>query len=142
MRPIRDARRPMDAKEVALARGGDLALLVLVGEIHEHLHFDAARVAGADRRDRIAPDEESTVPGRPRLVRHVHPVELSDEVLILPFGAQEASRLARGNDLFVLYEKCSWSAVDVHPTREVFTVEHRLEANVLGVAGPQRRHHS
>src|SRR5262245_27499714 len=48
VRPIRDTRRPPDAEEVALAGGRDLALLVLVGEVHEDLHFDAAGVAGAD----------------------------------------------------------------------------------------------
>src|SRR5258708_29359264 len=35
--------RSVDAEQIALAGGRDLALLVLVGEIHEHLHFDAAR---------------------------------------------------------------------------------------------------
>src|SRR5690349_22876640 len=49
-----------DAEEIAVAAGRHLAgLLVLVFEIDEHLHLDAARVAGADRGNRIA-DRKST----------------------------------------------------------------------------------
>src|SRR6266436_5132683 len=83
MRPIRDTRRPPDAEEIALTGGANLALLVLVSEIHQDLHLDAARVPGTDGGDRIGPNKEAAIADRARRGRHVHPVELRDEVLVL-----------------------------------------------------------
>ena len=137
VRPVGDAGRAPDAEQVALAGGGDLALLVLVGEVHEHLHLDAARVAGANGGEGVGPDEEAAVADRAGFGRHVHPVELRDEVLILLVGSQVARRLARGDDLAVLDEEGAGGAVDVHPARQVLAVEHGDEAVLrsLGVAG-------
>src|SRR5881398_2845793 len=58
VRPIRETRRPPDAEEIALAGGANLAFLVLISEIHQDLHLDAARVPGADGGDRVGPNED------------------------------------------------------------------------------------
>src|SRR5262245_49919203 len=140
MRAVRDAGRPPDAEQVALAGGSDLALLVLVGEVDEHLDFDAARVAGADSRQRIGPDKEAAVADRARFGRHVHPVELRDEVLVLLLGPQIPRRLARGYDLAILHEERIRVTVDIHPAGEVPAVEHRHKALVLVWGVGEGRH--
>src|SRR4029077_372644 len=78
VRPIRDARRAVDAKEIALTGRGDFALLVLVGVVDEHLHFDAAPVAASDSGQRIAPDEKAAIADSTRLGRNVLPLEVRD----------------------------------------------------------------
>src|SRR5207245_793952 len=113
VRPIRDAGRPVNAEEVALAGGGDQALLVLVGEIHEDLHLDTARVSGADGRDRVGPDEEAAVADGARRGRHMHPVELRDKILILLHGPQIARWLAGRDDLPVPDKEGAGGAIDV-----------------------------
>ena len=56
-----------DAEEVALA--GAVRSPSCLVEVDEHLHLDAARVAGADGGHRIAPDEEAGVADASVLVR-------------------------------------------------------------------------
>src|SRR5438876_12386457 len=105
MGSVRYAVSTVDAEQVAVTGCGDLArLLVLVFEIDQHLHLDAARERvqpGATRRRRegVAPDEEPRVANRIGLRRDVLPLELADEVLVLLGRAQEADRLAGRDDL-------------------------------------------
>src|SRR5207247_681234 len=74
------------------------------------------------------------------LGRHVHPLELGDEVLVLLLGAHEADRLARRDDHVVLDEEAAGSAVDVDPTGQVLAVEHGDKAVVgLLLLGGERR---
>ena len=58
----------------------------------------------------------------------VHPVHFEDEVLVLLVGAEEARRLAGGDDLAVLHEEGAGMAIDVDPAVEVLAVEERFEA--------------
>src|SRR5207302_9493676 len=84
VRAVGHAGRAPDAEEIALAGGSDSpGPLVAVGQVHEHLYLDAARVTRADGRDRVGPDEEAAVADRARRRRHVHPVKLRDEVFVL-----------------------------------------------------------
>src|SRR5437899_3204808 len=131
VRPIRDTRRPPDAEEIALTGGANLALLVIVSEIHQDLHLDAARVSTPDSRDRIGPNEEAAVADRARRGWHVHPVELRDKVLVVLRGPQIARRLARCDDLPVLDIEGAGGAIDVDPTGQALAVEQRREAFVL-----------
>src|SRR5439155_1459692 len=142
MRPIRDTRRPPDAEEIALTGGANLALLVLVGEIHQNLHLDAARVPTPDSRDRIGLNKEAAVADRARRGWHVHPVELRDEVLVLLRGPQIARRLARCDNLPVLDKEGAGGAIDVDPAAQALAVEQRREAFLVdrpGDIGERRR---
>src|SRR5439155_4289978 len=58
VRAVGLARGAVDAEEIAVAGGSRVALFVLVEEIDEHLHLDAARVGRADGRQGIGPHEE------------------------------------------------------------------------------------
>src|SRR5207237_1133205 len=89
---IRNTARTPDAEEVSLAGGRDLALFVLVGQVYQHLYLNAARVAGANSRNGVGPDEKAAVANLPWRGRHVHPVELRDEVLVLLLCPQVARR--------------------------------------------------
>ena len=130
----------MDAEEVPVTGGRDGAgFLVLVLEVHEDLHLDAARVAGANRGDRVGPHEEAAVADRPGPGRHVHPLEFGDEVLVLSGRAQEAGGLAGGDDLVVLDLEGVGGAVGVDPAGQVLAVEHGHEAVVLLVFGRRRQ---
>src|SRR5262249_52685483 len=93
VRAVGLAGRAVDAEQVAVAGGRHRArLAVLVFQVHEDLHLDAARVRRTDARQRVRPDEKAGVADFLRV--DVHPLEVGDEVLVLAGRAEEARRLA------------------------------------------------
>jgi hypothetical protein len=122
MRPIGNHRRAVDREDVAVAR-------VVLGLVTiEDLHFDRLRERSSRRGERLRPDEESGVALGPE----VHPLELDDEVLVLPLGAEEARRHTCRRDHPIAHGECLGRAVDVDPAREIAAVEERHEAGVVG----------
>src|SRR5439155_558607 len=135
VRSIWNTGRAPDAEKIALARRRDLALLVLVSQVHEYLDLDATRVTCAHRGNRIGPDEEAAVADGTRLVRDVHPVELGDEVLVLLGRPQITRWFAGRDDHVVLDEERRLRRVDVLPAGQVLAIEHRHEAVLVRLAG-------
>ncbi|HMO66552.1 MAG TPA: hypothetical protein PKE47_15245 [Verrucomicrobiota bacterium] len=90
----------------------------------EHLHLDGAEEGLAHGRQRPGPDEHARVAAR----LQVPPLELEDEVLVLPLRAQRAGGDAVAVDQAVAHREGLGRAVHVHPAREVAAVEQRREA--------------
>src|SRR5260370_11483473 len=109
MRAVRLASRAPNAEQVALTR-----VIIFLFQIHQDLDFDPSSVARPLRRQGIAPDEEAGVAHFGLI--DMHPFHFEDEVLVLLLGAEEARRVAGGDDLIVLYEEGAGVTIHIDPT--------------------------
>ena len=123
MRPVGLHRGPPDSKHVAMA--GKIGLVVPV----QNLHFKRSREGYADCRQCVAPDEQPGVAAG----LHVPPLELEDEVFVLPRGSHHAGGLSGRDDQGIAHGERLGRDVDGHPARQILTVKERSEV-VVGLS--------
>jgi hypothetical protein len=133
-RVVGDDLHAAHAEELAVDVGEGRYLAVARVELHpvelQHLDLDAVGQPVLSRPG-AAPDEDAGVaPGL-----DVHPLDVEDEVLVLPLRAHHADRVPGADDLAVADRPRVGAGVDVHPAGQCLSVEEVDEA----LAGGARR---
>lgn len=126
-RVVRHSLQAVRSKKLAGDIAGVIRLAIFTGVKlrpfeFEHLHLHALGQIPLRWHAALAPDKNAAIATR----LHVPPLNVQDEVFILPLAAHDADGLATAYEQAVFHLPSVSASVHIYPAREVFAVKKRL----------------